>query len=929
EDEIELPGGKQWFLSTFSTVKNAKGEINGVQILSNNITDRKNIESQLRKNQQRLEEAQAVAHVGGWEWNLKTNESWWSKELLSIYGLKPEDDVPGIETWTEHIYKEDLEFLLKSIDDSLSSKKPYDVKYRIIRHDNQAIRWIHAKAKVIHDANNKPVTMYGTARDITKEKEAIEQLSKSEARYRHLVETASDAIYLIDDKGIIIDTNQIATRMLQKSKPEIVGSKIDTVDPNFPTEAFLNFWKQVPAGEQRIFETTHITKTGIRIPIEISGKKFIIDEKTFYFGIARDLTERKKAICALAESEEKFRSIFSCANIGISIADGKGDQIDVNDEFLRKLKYTKEEYLELNFTDFSHPDDNEKEISFIREINEGKRNNYRISKRLRKKDGEFLWFDISVTALRNDQGKVEMFFAMSIDITDQKNAIEEKSILGDMLDTAPNSITVHDEAGHFLYANQKTFKLHGYLPEEYMTLNLKEIDVPESAELIEKRIQTIKENGYGVFEVEHFRKDGSRIPLEVYVKKVSWKGNPALLSIATDISERNKWIKELVNAKEKAEEANRLKTEFLNNMSHEIRTPMNGIIGFSEMLDKEDITHEKRKYYSRIVQNSSYQLLRIIDDILEISTLETKQQKPIESEFCLNDLIMELFSIFNLKARERDVPVYIKKELPDNKSYIISDKSKLNKILSNLLENALKFTNEGFIEIGYFLKRKNLVLYVKDTGIGVSPQNQEIIFERFSQEDKEISRKHGGLGLGLSISKENAKLLGGDITVESEKGKGSIFYVTIPYRKAQKTDLNSTHTSSGVDKETNTDETLTILVAEDEEVNYLYIEALFEEITDKNITLIHAINGKEAVNLCNENNINLILMDIKMPVMGGLEATEKIKAKFPQLPIIAQTAYSTEADKQLAMKHGCNDFISKPINKEILFNMINNYVNVK
>ncbi len=804
------------------------------------------------------------------------------------------------------------------------------------------------------------------------------------------------------------------------------------------------------------------------------------------------------------------------------------------------------------------------------------------------------FYEVNTSPIFRKDGRVEFVIETYADITEQKQFVEETALLADMLNAAPNSITIHDEKGNFLYANQKTFEMHGYDPEEYMALTLKEIDVPESADLIQKRMQSIKEYGYGAFEVEHYRKDGTRIPLDIYAKLVDWKGSPALLSIATDISERKKWIKELVSAKkiaevseqrlklasnsaelgiwdwdvientmvwdermfqlygirkeafvntidawldglhpddkekavfesnealrgkkqfnttfrvlhpdgkvlyikanalvlrnskgeakrmiginrditegklneielikakdkaeqseerwknlfknspnaiavykaidngkdfvfkdfnltaqeidkisrdqviekrinevfpasvefgfldvfrrvwqtgktermdvtfykdsridgwreniiyklnteeivaiytdvtafkqaeedlikakEKAEEANRLKSEFLKNMSHEIRTPMNGILGFSEMLDKEDITHEKRKYYARIVQNSSHQLLRIIDDILEISTLETKQEKSIEEQFCLNDLIMELFSIFNLKAKQRNIPIYVKKEFSDNQSYIVSDRSKLNKILSNLLENALKFTDEGSIEIGYSLKEKNLVLYVKDTGIGISPQNREIIFERFSQEDKEISRTHGGLGLGLSISKENAKLLGGDITLESEKGKGSIFYVTIPFKKVQKLNSGASYYS---DIEIKTSESITILVAEDEEVNYLYIEALFDDLTDKNITLIHAKDGKEAVDLCLNNKIDLVLMDIKMPIMGGLEATEKIKAKFSHLPIIAQTAYSSEADKQLAIKHGCDDFISKPINKEEFFELIYKYLIVK
>lgn len=386
---------------------------------------------------------------------------------------------------------------------------------------------------------------------------------------------------------------------------------------------------------------------------------------------------------------------------------------------------------------------------------------------------------------------------------------------------------------------------------------------------------------------------------------------------------------ELTNAKERAEESARLKTEFLNNISHEIRTPMNGIIGFSELLDTPEISYEKRQYYSRIIQNSSHQLLRIIDDILEISNLETKQEKLNEIKFCLNEFLMELFSIFNLKSQGTGISFTIKKELSDNESHIITDKTKLNKILSNLLENAFRYTTTGSIEMGYSITDNNLVLYVKDTGIGIAAENQGIIFDRFSQVEKEISQKYGGLGLGLSISKENAKLLGGNITLESEKGKGSTFYISIPYKSSQS--LVEDSSEAYIDSIIPANKAhFTVLIAEDEEVNYLYLEAVLQDRKEFNYSLIHAKNGKEAVEICMENsNIDIILMDIKMPIMNGHEATEKIKLVFPSLPIIVQTAYSTEHDKELALSYGCNDFISKPIDKEELFTMIDKHINKK
>lgn len=332
----------------------------------------------------------------------------------------------------------------------------------------------------------------------------------------------------------------------------------------------------------------------------------------------------------------------------------------------------------------------------------------------------------------------------------------------------------------------------------------------------------------------------------------------------------------MIEAKEKAEESNRLKTEFIHNLSHEIRTPMNGILGFSEFLNKDNLSAAKRKYYVNIINSSSMQLLRVIDDILEISKLNTRQVKVDERQICLNDLLLEHFSIFDLKAKENKTPLYLKKGLPDLESFIYTDESKLNKILSKLIENAFKFTHDGFVEIGYqLIDNSMLQLYVKDTGIGIKPENQKLIFERFSQEN-DASNHIGGLGLGLSIAKENAELLGGKITLFSKKGEGATFFVTLPYKPVHEEEIKMQNKAGSG----NGDEKLNqfqILVVEDEEVNFLFIETLLTNELEFNYQIIHAKNGKDAVEICNENpGINLVLMDLKMPVMNGFEATKLI-----------------------------------------------------
>jgi PAS domain S-box-containing protein len=402
-----------------------------------------------------------------------------------------------------------------------------------------------------------------------------------------------------------------------------------------------------------------------------------------------------------------------------------------------------------------------------------------------------------------------------------------------------------------------------------------------------------------------------------------------LIGTIQDISEKRQILNDIIIAKEKAEESDRLKTEFIQNMSHEIRTPMNGILGFSELLDNPNLTDEKRKKFIEIIKSSTNQLLHIIDDIMEISVLETKQIKAEENPVCLNDLLHELFNIFNIKATLKNTKLVLKNELSDQESTILTDKNKLNKVLSNLLENALKFTEEGIVELGYKLNKDSdpaeLEIYVKDSGIGIKPEQQQLIFERFSQAEKALSKKVGGLGLGLSIAKENAELLGGKISVVSELGEGAAFFVTIPYKPVNL--VPKIEKEKEKEKVAGINKKHTILIADDEEVNIMVLEILIVDKIKFPCNIIPAKNGLEALELCEKYpEIELVLMDLKMPKMDGHEATKKIKEFRPNLPIIAQTAYATPEEREKAFLAGCDDFIVKPIDKEMVRTVLNNYL---
>ncbi len=383
---------------------------------------------------------------------------------------------------------------------------------------------------------------------------------------------------------------------------------------------------------------------------------------------------------------------------------------------------------------------------------------------------------------------------------------------------------------------------------------------------------------------------------------------------------------ELKQAKEKAEESDRLKSAFLANMSHEIRTPMNGILGFADLLKEPDLSGDEQNQYVGIIEKSGQRMLNIINDLIDISKIEAGQMDLIVSEANINDQIDFLYTFFKPEAEAKNTNLTYEKALSDSLSNIITDKEKLYAILTNLLKNAIKFTDKGKIEFGYVKKENNIEFFVKDTGMGIAKDRQQAIFERFVQADLNISKPYEGAGLGLAITKAYLQMLGGEIWLESDLGKGSSFYFTIPYHtrtdKTLKTNLQEEKS-----KQKDVYQNLNILVAEDDDYGYFYLEAL---LRGKCKNLMRCTSGLDTVEACRNNpDIDLVLMDIKMPEMDGYEAAAKIREFNTNLKIIAQTAYALAGDREKALKAGCDDYIAKPIKKDELLKIIQQLFNLK
>jgi PAS domain S-box-containing protein len=481
--------------------------------------------------------------------------------------------------------------------------------------------------------------------------------------------------------------------------------------------------------------------------------------------------------------------------------------------------------------------------------------------------------------------------------------------------------------GKIIEINKGVNRITGYAYDEVNCKSTLDLNLWQ---FVNERDQIVEEiNSTGKVyerEVQFRKKSGEPITVLLSAEVITVNNERCLLSSFDDITERKKHVSELIKAKEKAEENDKLKTAFLHNISHEIRTPMNAIIGFSALLGEPDLTNDDQVFFTNKIQQSSNHLLSIITDIINISNIEAENVKINISEINLNLKLRSLYNRFLPDAIAKNLSLSYETTLDDNKSVFMTDSSKLVEILSNLIGNAVKFTEHGYIKFGYNVEKNLIRFYVSDTGIGISANQHIKIFDRFYQVENKVSRQFEGTGLGLAICKSYVELLGGKIWLTSEKDKGSVFYFTVPFNV---TDMNNQ--PEEMLKAENTNYTgscnKTIIVAEDSEMNYFLIKSMLSGL---GLNILHAWNGSEVVDMCKKNSeIDLVLMDMKMPVMDGFEATRNIKKIRPDLPVIAQTAYALAGDSDKMISAGCDAYIAKPIIKDKLISLVSSYLKLE
>ena len=492
--------------------------------------------------------------------------------------------------------------------------------------------------------------------------------------------------------------------------------------------------------------------------------------------------------------------------------------------------------------------------------------------------------------------------------------------------SSPYGIVVHSQ-GKIIYHNKAAHKIVFADGEgELIGGDLFNHIHPENVEIGKQRIQQLYE-GKSLnepFEIKYTNFENKVLYLEVASSAIQFKGKPAAQVIFRDVNERKAAETELINAKNKAEESDKLKSAFLENMSHEIRTPLNGILGFTKLLKNNNLSDKDKESYLEIIDDSGQHLLTIINDIIEVSQIETGQVELKNEDFNLNSLLEEVFLLYNDGENYKDLPILLS-FLPGQKnedSNILADKARLKQVFYNLLSNAFKFTNDGEIEFGYTIEStESIRFYFKDTGIGISETDMVFIFDRFRQADVSSTRVYGGNGLGLTISKGIIESMAGSIWLESVENQGTTFYFEIPYVKSTITPIKDQRSKKSLSKRDWTGKRF--LIAEDDQTNFTLLKHVLNKVGAE---VEHAKTGREAIDLIEKVKYDLLLLDIKMPVMDGFEVIKYLRNSDIDIPVIAQTAYAMTDDAEKVMSSGCDDYITKPIRAKDLLSKIDNLI---
>ncbi len=796
-------------------------------------------------------------------------------------------------------------------------------------HKNGNKLFVSFEGKIVYDDNNHFERTHCILQDITQQKQYDELLRQSEAKLNFYMDNSPMGIVECDSDYVIIRWTGEAEKIFGWKAGEMLGKSIFEAGLIYEPdkEGIQNIRERIFQGENNhIFSCNrNYRKDGTVITCEwynIVSREDNGKMKSVLSTIL-DITKRKELEQTIVESEARYRTIFENAGDGIAIIDNDKNIISANVSFARMHRYTLDEILNLGIKDLDTPESFKKSDELLAEIT-GERsvtfetNHY-------TKDGDIIPLEANAKPFFVDN-KQQCLVVFYRDVTVRKQ-LEKKlrkseEYFRSIFENNSVAISIIEPDSTISKVNNRFVELFGYNNDEVSGTNWTSYIYHEDIEPLKEFFSSGtmgSQESSSMYEFRFVRKDGE---IREALMNVVVLSNNKVVASYLDITEHKQMVSELILAKEKAQESDRLKSTFLTNMSHEIRTPMNGIIGFAELLKETNLTSVEKRGFIDMITKSGARLLDTINDIIDISKIESGMIKTSLDMININDKLDFIYSFFRPEAEEKGIQFLLTKKLKPEEAIINTDDEKVYSVLSNLVKNAIKFTNDGSIEFGCEAINGYVRFYVKDTGMGIPEESREFIFDRFRQGSESILREYEGSGLGLSISKNYVEMLGGKIWFESETGKGTDFFFTLPYSETDRTGEGPT----AIDKSDGTareNRQLKILLVEDDEVSYSLLKMILKEISSETL---RASNGLDAVRLCRENpDIDVVLMDIRMPEMNGLEATRQIRQFNNDLVIIAQTAYGFSSDCEMALDAGCNDYLSKPISRKALIDTINKY----
>jgi len=805
------------------------------------ILEKRKVETELQKSKERWHFAIEGSNDGIWDWNVITDEVFYSYRWKEMLGYGPDEIEGKLSEWKSRVHSEDMERVEFNLQQHFEKMTPdFASEHRMLCKDG-SWKWILDRGKVLEwDAEGKPVRLVGTHTNITERKLAEDRLKESEVQYRQLADSGSALIWTSGIDKLCNYFNSPWFKFTGRTQEQEMGhgwtEGVHPDDFDLCLETYLAaFDKKKPFEmEYRLLHSSG----EYRWIVDMGTPNFdSTGEFIGYIGHCFDISERK-----LFEDTQTF--LLGCGLPG------------TGEDFFESLARYLSETLKMEY------------VCIDRLMGDG--------------------LTAQTVAIYNE-GQFE---------TNAQYALKDTPC-GEVVD---KRVCCYRRGVRHLFPND--LALQDLSAESYV-----------GTTLIDSRGQAI-----GLIAIIGHQPLHSEGKAESLLKLVAPRAAGELERREAE-NALKETLEQLLEAKERAEESDRLKSAFLANMSHEIRTPMNGILGFSELLETPGLTGDEQQKYIRIIEKSGARMLNIINDIVDISKIEAGLIKPKMSETNINEQVEFIYTFFKPEVEAKGMKLSFNNPLPTKEVTIITDREKLYAILTNLVKNAFKYTEEGEIEVGYSKKGGTLEFYVKDTGIGIPEDRQAAIFERFVQADIEDTKARQGAGLGLAITKSYVEMLGGKIWVESEEGSGSTFYFTLPCNAESVIEtITQQLVSSG---KTDTTRKLKILIAEDDEVSGMLIDITVKKFGKE---ILKVRTGVEAVEACRDSpDIDLILMDIRMPEMGGYEAAKQIRKFNKVVVIIAQTAYGLSGDREKSIEAGCNDYISKPINKDELLSLIQKY----